>query len=828
MRAYKIISYFTKQFDMVHPLVDKFRECKSLADMVQVVQQNRNEVDEELIQIILEDIINYRNLGNFKLAFDLAEIASLCASILGNEYYVVSSKIAKAELLCLINDFQGTFELCNEIRKNHVLKQEQKAKLFLIEGNAYSIIRDHEKALLYYKYSKAIYDKISDDLHSGIAKLNIARVYLNSNRLVEAEKFFIECEKLFKSKGVFGIMGLAAAIEGRGKVEANRYNYQKSFEFLEKAFKLYLKARAPIRAYYVKLFLITIYPDLNAFEKAHYECRNAREQLSNLNFPLDVARVDWYEGVVYRKEENYDKGLSLLQKAKKVFMKFNAEPDVARILVEEAVIQGLRGNYEESLRLYSESREVFLKNGMKIDAAIIDLNEANVRRHLNQDDEAIKLLVRCLKFAEETQLPLLIYACRALLGNIFEKKNQLHEAAGHYEEAIEIVEKMRINIKHEWFKIRFVLDKQQVYEQLVLTHLRLGQPDFALEFVERSKFQSLLDMMLEESKGERIEFKGMETVQQLLDDGTVVIEYFVTPKICIAFAISRVKFHVKFIDVSEKRLSQMVNSLLNEFENLKEGYAYTIFKLLIEPVKEFIANANRICFIPHKFLYSLPFCALKDNNKYLIEDYQIFYFPSLILFYSLLEKEVKNKNSLLALANPENDLPKSQVEATEISKFFVKKKLLFGNEATKDGFYKFVNEFDIVHVACHGIFEEEKPQESALLLADGPLKAIEIFNFNLNSSLVVLSACMSGKVRIEAGDEIIGLLRGFIRSGARSIVASLWEVAENSSLDFMKVFYEKMQSMRTSEAFQCAQLELMKRYPEPIVWSSYFLMGDHR
>lgn len=812
---------------MAHPLIGKFRECKSLEDMIKVVRQNRGEVDRDFFNIILEDIRNYSNLGNFNFAFDLVEVAFLSASILRGENYIVSAKMAKAELLYLIDNPKESLQMAIDIRKSHALSQQQEARLFLIEGNAYSEIRDYERALSSYGNSKTKYDEISDGIHSGVVKLHIAKIYLDCNKLDEAEELFVECEEFFQSKGASGIMALAMAIEGRGKVEANRYNFEKSFELLERAFQLYLNARSPLRAYYVKLYLITIYPELNAFEEAHSVCTSAREQLSQLGLLMDVARVDWYEGIIYRKEKKYAKALSLVRKAKKVFLEFDNEPDAAHVQVEEAAILDLMGNSEEALSLYSKPREVFIKNDAKIDVAITDLNEANLRRKLDQDDKATQLLIKSLKFAEENKLPLLIYGCRALLGNIFEKKNQLNEAADHYEEAVKTVERMRFDLKREMFKIGFVMDKQQLYEQLVLTYLKLGQPDSAIEFVERSKLQSMLDIMFEKRKGERIKFKGRDAIQELLDDETVIVEYFVTPKISVAFVISRTQFQVIFIDITEKDLCEMVGSLLDELERSNEDQAYEIFRLLIKPLKKWIANASRVCFIPHKFLYSLPFCALRDD-KYLIENHRIFFSPSLALFDSVLRKRAKSKDSILALANPENDLPRADIEGKEISKFFKKRILLSGKEATKSAFFKFAGNFNIAHFACHGGFEEKRPQESALLLADGPLKALEISNLNLDLELVVLSACMSGRVRVEAGDEIMGLLRGFIYSGARCIVSSLWEVAENSSLDFMRVFYEKMQSMQTSEAFQCAQLELKKRYPEPIVWSSYFLFGDYR
>lgn len=815
---------------MIHPLLRKFRKCKSLDQMLAVVDRTKDEVNEEFLEIILRDTRNYFNLGKISFAFDLAELSFHCASILNSEYYQVSSRISKANLFSLTNDFERAFELCDDIRSKHALEEEQEAELFLVKGNAHSLLRDYEKALLAYKRAMDIYDRISNKSKSELAKLNIARVYLETGKLNEAERNFRECEDFFQSKSAGGAMSLAQAVDGTGRVEANRHNYQKSIDLLDEAFDLYLEAGSPMRAYYTRLFLIRIYMELNDFAKAHNECSKAREHLSKFSLHLDVARVDWHEGLVFSKEGEYDQALLLLKNAKKTFTKFGAEPEVARILVNEAIVLYKKGDFEETLNSYSESRKVFLKKNMEIDGAIVDLNEANIRRHLGQENEAKKLLIRCLQCAVKKKVALLIYACKALLGNIYQKENQLSEAAGFYEDAIEVVEKIRTDIRTEWLKMRFVLDKQRVYEQLALTYVGLGLPTLSLQVVERSKLQSLLDMMLKSPKIETTEIEAVESIQSLLDEKTVIVEYFVTPKACLMFVINRTMFHFKLVPIQEEDLRQMVKGLLDEIGDpgtIDNKFSCRLYEILIKSTTESVDKASRICFIPHKFLYNIPFCALKDG-KFLIEEHQIFYTPSLILLYSLLKKGTMDRNSILLMANPQGDLPKSEVEGREISQFFTKRELLFGDAATRNKLFTQASEYDIVHIACHGLFKEEKPQESALILADGPLKAIEISSSNLDFSLVNLSACMSGKVRIGAGDELVGLLRGFLRSGTHSVVASLWEVWENSSVDFMRKFYKNIQTLSISESFHLAQVDLMTKYPDPIVWASYILVGDPR
>ena len=97
--------------------------------------------------------------------------------------------------------------------------------------------------------------------------------------------------------------------------------------------------------------------------------------------------------------------------------------------------------------------------------------------------------------------------------------------------------------------------------------------------------------------------------------------------------------------------------------------------------------------------------------------------------------------------------------------------------ASKAAFRQYAGDFRYLHVASHGRFDATAPLRSALLLAgegteDGQLTVGELYSMRLAADLVTLSACETGLGRIENGDDVVGLTRGFLYAGARSIVAS--------------------------------------------------------
>jgi len=92
---------------------------------------------------------------------------------------------------------------------------------------------------------------------------------------------------------------------------------------------------------------------------------------------------------------------------------------------------------------------------------------------------------------------------------------------------------------------------------------------------------------------------------------------------------------------------------------------------------------------------------------------------------------------------------------------------------------------------------------------------------NLRVELLALSGCVTGMNAVEEGDELLGLTRGLLYAGARSLLVSLWDVDDRSTADFMKEFYRELQQRRKINAFQLATKKVRERYPHPYHWASF-------
>lgn len=115
---------------------------------------------------------------------------------------------------------------------------------------------------------------------------------------------------------------------------------------------------------------------------------------------------------------------------------------------------------------------------------------------------------------------------------------------------------------------------------------------------------------------------------------------------------------------------------------------------------------------------------------------------------------------------------------------------------------------------------------SSLHLADGWITVRDICSQKLTAKLVTLSACETGLNKIFAGEEILGLARGFLTAGADSLVVSLWAVDDAATARLMRDFYTNLQRNETiSASLRKAQLSFIQRGEHPFYWSPFVSIG---
>jgi CHAT domain-containing protein len=102
---------------------------------------------------------------------------------------------------------------------------------------------------------------------------------------------------------------------------------------------------------------------------------------------------------------------------------------------------------------------------------------------------------------------------------------------------------------------------------------------------------------------------------------------------------------------------------------------------------------------------------------------------------------------------------------------------------------------------------------------------LDIYSLRLSADLVTLSACETALGKVNPGDDVVGLIRGFLYAGASSIVASLWQVDDAATSELMDRFYTALTKTDKREALRKAQIDMMKKYEHPFYWAAFQLTG---
>ncbi len=326
-------------------------------------------------------------------------------------------------------------------------------------------------------------------------------------------------------------------------------------------------------------------------------------------------------------------------------------------------------------------------------------------------------------------------------------------------------------------------------------------------------------------------------IQSGIGDGETLLEYYYFKDSLYAFIVTNQT--VKSVKLDGNHLAEDIRQLRKSLENPQSReyaiWSAKLYQRLIQPVEQDIKTRN-IMIVPHGILHYLPFSVLNNGKNYLIETHDISYLPSASVLQFLRKKgKAQKTGTALILGNPDlndprYDLKYAEQEALTVAGKFPKPTVLLRKDASKEAFRKLGNRYEVIHLASHGTFESDSPLDSGLLLAkkegdDGFLRVSDLYSMRLNADLVTLSACETGLGKINSGDDIVGLSRGFLYAGSSSIVASLWKVDDLATSDLMADFYSNLKHKDKREALRAAQLSGLAKYQHPFYWASFQLTG---
>ena len=380
----------------------------------------------------------------------------------------------------------------------------------------------------------------------------------------------------------------------------------------------------------------------------------------------------------------------------------------------------------------------------------------------------------------------------------------------------------------------------------------------------------------------------LEQAQNSLDGNSAILEYALSNHQLLAFFITHDNVHVETLsqkikaDTLATELTTMVTDfkdaiLSNAARTRLRAESNELYNLLLKPFEKKLQAYENLTVIPDGALAYLPFEAISQGDQYLIESFNIKYVPSLTSLTLLKDPEGLNRKDLLAVAGSNftvgedgnlqrgnlSNLPSTLIEVDSIATHFQNHSVLKDEKVSEGRFKNLLreNNYQYIHLATHGLIDEEQPNRSGLAFStqgkfsaasteDGMLRSSEIFGMNINSDMVVLSACNTGLGKLVNGEGMLGMQRSFFYAGTSTVVVSLWNVYDRSTASFMNEFYKSLLQQDSEQdwidstlrwigweesipfgakakAMREAKLQMIKHplFNHPVYWAPFIVVG---
>jgi CHAT domain-containing protein len=506
---------------------------------------------------------------------------------------------------------------------------------------------------------------------------------------------------------------------------------------------------------------------------------------------------------------------------------------------------------------------------------------------LGKTKEAAAMLDTLLAMPELQGMGNLYWATLYERATLALRDGKRDQAVELLEQSVSAIESVRSTIAFEAAKIGFAGDKQAVYAALVRALAERNDWQSAFLYAERAKARSLVDLLAERRDfgapatndsvrallasasaadvGFAVGDTALRSIKVVADAraelATAAPEaasLVAVQSITIAQVAARLAPNETLIDyyragddlfamvlngtdvagftLSGAGLDEAVRAFRTAIQKRSPdagALSRVLYDRLVRPLTVAL-RGERLTISPHGVLHYLPFDALLDGDTYLFERYPLRVEPSADALVYLKDGHPTKAGTLLALGDPDlgdarYDLPNAQVEAKAVAALFPDSRALVRGDASKSAVETFGAGFAMLHFATHGKFDAAAPLTSGLYLAGTPPKSVltvaDLYALDFDVDLVTLSACETGLGAIANGDDVIGLTRGFLYAGARTIVASLWEVDDAATAELMVDFYKDLRTNDKREALRLAQLETRARFPQPFYWAAFQVIG---
>lgn len=504
--------------------------------------------------------------------------------------------------------------------------------------------------------------------------------------------------------------------------------------------------------------------------------------------------------------------------------------------------QRLGGLSDEVLKLEQQGQR--LNNTQAQSMALYQL--ARIYQLQNKQDEAIVAATKSLAADSLKEN----YQAYWLLTRSYQSMGDYNKAIAFNQKAIETIDRIKGDlVTNPEFQLRFNAETRPIYDNLVA--LAVDRPGGASQEdlkLARNAIESLQIVELENY----FRLACLESESKQLDEidplASAIYPIFLEDRVVTIAAIGgKLAYHQQDLsrESAKSTVAELRASLNPAIPKLKrQKLSQQVYSWLVKPFEAQLKTGGieTLAFVVNGELRNLPLGAVENEaGEFLIEQFNVAVAPGLSLLDNSPEKTKLDSMVLGGMSDPRQGftpLPGVEREVAQIAELDYKDDILFNEDFTDQKLYTDLkrSKAPIVHVATHGQFSSDN-EDTFILSWNEKISVNQLRNLlrsrseignNAGIELLVLSACETA-----VGDEraALGLAGIAVRSGAKSTVASLWQVNDDSTATLMSNFYRQLQTNtdgNKAKALREAQLELIKdgKHSHPYYWAPFIMVGN--
>jgi CHAT domain-containing protein/tetratricopeptide (TPR) repeat protein len=455
-------------------------------------------------------------------------------------------------------------------------------------------------------------------------------------------------------------------------------------------------------------------------------------------------------------------------------------------------------------------------------------------------EESLKESELCADNAVKTGDPEALWRAHENMAKAFRGMGKVDRAEVEYRHALAVFGKLREGLTSDRDKSNFQRNLQDLQAEYVRYGLERRSPEIAFGRLAVSKGRAMVGGKdidaTEPSDPWMTEQTIVEGIQSALkrDSGSLLLDFFISRGVVSLFACDEKRVTVHELPISEREIRDLLRDFSTEVNLFIASREYrdaqkrkksemppALRKLgagILGPIRERLDEAEHLIMVPMGLIHHVPFLALEGPMGYLAETHRISVLPSSDLLLRSIPRDFVQPRKVLVLKGEAEGLAEMEAELSFLKDIFGE--LLSIADLSQvlqsgvKGLAETLSDFDVIHFSGHAEFDRSDPFSSALILSGGirlDLSTLDTAAVNLKKTgLVMLAACETGKGEVLAGDELVGVARGFLRAGAESVVASLWKIPDDVATDFVVLFYSSwLQGHVPSEAVRHASLGIL-------------------